>query len=67
MQIEYSKKFIKEFKKCPDVVKKSLKEKLNIFIVDKYDPILNNHPLSGRLKRYRSININNDGEPSLKN
>lgn len=60
MQIEYSKKFIKEFKKSPEIVKKSLKDKLNIFIVDKYDPRLNNHPLSGKLNRYRSININND-------
>jgi len=60
MQIEYSKKFIKEFKKCPDSIKKSLKEKLNILIINKHDHILNNHPLSGKLKKYRSININND-------
>jgi len=60
MQIEYSKKFIKEFRKCPNDIKKSLKEKLNIFIVDKYDSRLNNHPLSGRLNKYRSININSD-------
>ncbi len=60
MQIEYSKKFIKEFKKCPNDIKKSLKEKLNIFIINKYDPILNNHNLSGKLKNYRSININSN-------
>jgi mRNA-degrading endonuclease RelE of RelBE toxin-antitoxin system len=44
MQIEYSKKFIKEFKKCPNDIKKYLKEKLNIFIINKYDSRLNNHP-----------------------
>lgn len=60
MQIEYSKKFIKEFKKCPINVKTNFKSRLDIFINDQYNPILNNHPLSGELKNYRSININGD-------
>jgi len=60
MQIEYSKKFIKEFKKCPVNVKTNFKAKLEIFINDQYNPILNNHPLIGELRNYRSININGD-------
>jgi addiction module RelE/StbE family toxin len=60
MQIEYSKKFIKEFKKCPSNVKENFKKRLDIFIDNQYHPLLNNHPLVGQLKNYRSININGD-------
>jgi len=60
MQIEYSKKFIREFKKCSVNVKTNFKTRLEIFINDQYNSILNNHPLIGELRNYRSININGD-------
>jgi len=60
MQIEYSKKFIKEFKKCPPKIKTTFKNKLKTFIKVPFNPSLNNHCLTGRLKEYRSININGD-------
>jgi addiction module RelE/StbE family toxin len=60
MQIEYSKKLIKEFVKCPVNVKTNFKARLKIFINDQYYPIFNNHPLIGKLKNYRSINITGD-------
>lgn len=60
MQIEYSKKFIKEFKKCPAGVKTNFKSRLEVFINDQFSSILNNHQLIGELKNYRSININGD-------
>ena len=60
MQIEYSKKFIKEFKKCQINIKTNFKIRLEIFISDQYNSILNNHPLIGELMNYRSININGD-------
>lgn len=60
MQIEYSKTFIKKFKKCPINVKASFKKRLEVFIINQYDPALNNHPLIGVLKDYRSINITGD-------
>ncbi|MCU0680166.1 MAG: type II toxin-antitoxin system mRNA interferase toxin, RelE/StbE family [Planctomycetes bacterium] len=60
MQIEYSKKFIKEFKKCPFNIKTSFKKRLEVFINDQCSPILNNHPLIGELKNCRSINITGD-------
>jgi len=60
MIIEYSKKFIKEFKKCPANVKTNFKVRLEMFIDDQYSSILNNHPLIGELKNYRSINITGD-------
>ena len=58
MQIEYSKKFIKEFKKCPSKIKTAFKNKLKIFIKNQFNPILNNHSLTGKLKKYKSINVN---------
>jgi len=60
VRIEYSKKFIKEFKKCPAGIKTNFKKRLAIFINDQDNPILNNHPLIGELKNYRSINITGD-------
>ena len=58
MQIEYSKKFVKEFRKCPSKIKTAFKNKLKIFVKNQFDPVLNNHSLSGKLKKYKSININ---------
>ena len=60
MKIEYSKKFIKEFKRCPEYIKSKLKSRLEIFIEDQSDVMLNNHALLGELKGYRSINITGD-------
>jgi mRNA-degrading endonuclease YafQ of YafQ-DinJ toxin-antitoxin module len=57
MCIEYSKKFIKEFKKCPDNVKTNFKTRLKIFIDNQYYPLLNNHSLFGEFDNCRSINI----------
>ena len=57
MRIEYSKKFIKEFKKCPSAIKNTFAKKLEVFINNKYHPALNNHSLFGELKNYKSLNI----------
>ncbi len=38
----------------------AFKERLEIFIEDPFDPRLRNHPLKGKLKGYRSINITGD-------
>ncbi len=60
MKIEYSKGFIKDLKNASQGIKNNLKERLKIFVVNKYHPILNNHSLSGKLKHYRSINVSGD-------
>ncbi len=60
MQIAYSKKFIKDFKKCPKNIKTNFKKRLEIFINNQNHSTLNNHPLMGELKNYRSINITGD-------
>jgi addiction module RelE/StbE family toxin len=60
MRVEYSKIFIKKFKKCPAEIKEKFKERLEVFINDRHHPLLNNHSLSGELKGCRSLNINGD-------
>jgi addiction module RelE/StbE family toxin len=60
MRIEYSKKFIKEFKKVPACIKEKFKERLRIFIDNQCHPILNNHFLQGEYDGCRSINIGGD-------
>ncbi|MBU1131051.1 type II toxin-antitoxin system mRNA interferase toxin, RelE/StbE family [Patescibacteria group bacterium] len=60
MKIEYSKRFVKEFKKCSPKVKQTFIKKLELFSTDKNHPLLNNHKLSGKLKDYRSINVDGD-------
>jgi addiction module RelE/StbE family toxin len=60
MRIEYSKRFIKDLKNSSQIIKNNFKDRLNIFVVNRYHPILNNHSLSGRLKNCRSINVSGD-------
>lgn len=67
MQIRYSKKFIKEFKKCPTNIQNSFKKRLIVFLNCPNHSLLNNHSLVGQLKGYKSINITGDGELFLKN
>ena len=60
MKINYSKQFIKKFKKCDTLIQKAFRDKLILFIEDKFLSQLNNHALKGKLKGYRSINITGD-------
>ncbi|MDD3803834.1 MAG: type II toxin-antitoxin system mRNA interferase toxin, RelE/StbE family [bacterium] len=60
MNILLSKRFEKMFEKCPREIKLKFIERLKIYRYDKYSPALNNHPLTVKLKGYRSINISGD-------
>ena len=55
-----TKKFIKSYSKSSLKIRNSFDERLKIFSNNKFDPILNNHPLSGKYENHRSININGD-------
>ena len=52
-----SKEYIK---KLDNKQKIKFKEKIDLFIQDKFNPILNNHSLKGKYKGYRNINIAGD-------
>jgi addiction module RelE/StbE family toxin len=60
MEIFTTKKFEKMLNKCPQEIKEKLVEKIKLFRTDVFNPTLNNHALSGKLKNLRSINITGD-------
>lgn len=60
MKIIPSKKFEKKVAKLSISLKKALSIKLRIFVSDPFSTILNNHPLQGSMRGYRSINITGD-------
>ena len=60
MQIRYSRRFKKQFKKIPKFAQDKFEEKLNLFLMEPNHPTLRNHKLSGKYHSHRSINITGD-------
>lgn len=60
MKIRFHRGFEKRYKKLQKSRQQKVKERLSLFLKDEFDPILNNHPLQGKYKGYRSINITGD-------
>lgn len=60
MQIFLSNHFKKCFKKSPKLVRENFYVRSSMLLVDKFNPLLNNHALSGKFNGYRSINITAD-------
>ncbi len=60
LRIDYSNIFIKDLRKSSKKVRVAFKQRLEIYLSDKYHPILNNHRLKGDYDVYRSINITGD-------
>lgn len=58
--INFTKSFRKYYQKSPRKIQKYFNERLEIFIQNEFDPILNNHSLKGNFAGYRSINITGD-------
>ena len=57
MILALHKNFGKHYKKLKSAKKKKFKERRDLFLIDEFNPILNNHALKGKYKGYRSINI----------
>lgn len=60
MTILFHRNFEKQYKKLHNKLQERVKERLALFLMDEFDPLLNNHPLQGRYAGYRSINIAGD-------
>lgn len=60
MQIKFTRRFVKALAKCSPRVQQAFYRRLSLFLDDKFNPILNNHKLKGRLNNYRSLNITGD-------
>ena len=57
MQIYYSSKFAREYKKLPREIKKLAEVKELIFRKNPFDPKLDTHKLHGRFKEYWAFSI----------
>lgn len=60
MKVNFSRKFSKLYSKVELKVKVVFQARLELFQQEPLNPLLNNHPLKGRLSGYRSINITGD-------
>lgn len=60
MIASYSKLFVKQAKKLSPEVRKKLQERVVIFCENPLNPVLRNHPLKGKYKEYRSIDVTGD-------
>jgi len=60
MRVRFTKRFSKQYDRSPQKVKNAFNKKLELFIRDSRHPILNNHPLIGQYKGFRSINVTGD-------
>jgi addiction module RelE/StbE family toxin len=60
MNIFLHKDFKREYKKLTKSQKEKFKARRSLFLVDQFNPILNNHALAGKYKGYRSFNITGD-------
>ncbi len=60
MEILYSPKFAKEYKKLPESIKLKAEKKEKIFRQDRFDKSLKTHKLSGRLRGFWSFSIDHN-------
>jgi addiction module RelE/StbE family toxin len=60
MIVEYTKTFSKRYDKAPAKIRLAFANRLELFEQNPFDPILNNHSLSGKYANSRSINITGD-------
>lgn len=60
MIITHHQDFKKSFDKLPKKIKEKFGERILLFELDQFNPVLNNHSLKGKYLGYRSINITGD-------
>lgn len=60
MRVVFHRNFEKQYKKLRAGEKERFKKQRNIFLRNPFDPALNNHPLQGKYKGYRSISVGGD-------
>ncbi|MFH1780496.1 MAG: type II toxin-antitoxin system mRNA interferase toxin, RelE/StbE family [Candidatus Nealsonbacteria bacterium] len=60
MKIRFHNNFERQYRKLMHNAQSQVRKRLVLFSQDEFNPILNNHPLSGKYKGYRSVNITGD-------
>ena len=63
MTIRYSKKFKKQYEKLPPKLKQKTKKAISLWSTNPSDESLRLYQLSGKLKRFYSIDITSDVRP----
>lgn len=60
MPIRFDRRFTKSFNKTPTKIQSSFQKRLDVFLENTLNPILNNHALTGEYSGCHSINITGD-------
>ena len=60
MRIILHRNFKKQYKKLRDEEQRRFKKCRDVFLKSPFHPMLNNHPLHGAYRGYRSINVGGD-------
>lgn len=60
MQIVFQKSFQKDFAKCSIKVRQQAEERVQLFVADRFLPLLNLHALKGEFAGCFSVNVNAD-------
>lgn len=60
MQIVFRKSFQKDFAKCSAKIQAQAQERVELFVDDRFNPLLNFHILRGAYEDCHSINITSD-------
>lgn len=60
MNIQTTRKFDKKSARLPRPIQSAVLERLTLFLENPHHSLLYNHPLSGKRKNQRSINITGD-------
>lgn len=60
MTVRFDPQLIEKVKKLDVRIRKSFRERIELFRQNPFTPQLNNHPLKREYKGYRSINITSD-------
>lgn len=66
MIIVFHRTFEKKYARLPKKICEEFKERRNIFMRNRFDPVLNNHALTGEWLGCRSIDVTGDYRAILK-
>lgn len=60
MDLLFHKSFVRDAQKISEKIQKQAEERINLYIKDKFNPLLHFHALKGSHHGYYSINVNAD-------
>lgn len=60
MRVRFHKRFVKDYSRLDLKIHHAVKNRLQIFCTNPYHAELSNHPLKGKWRGYRSINLSGD-------